>query len=76
MGSQAGALSAGAVVLVALCGIGASGCGSVAVYERGHLAHRTMNPDDAASGAQAHIYAIQEGAVGGTVGVASGCGCN
>ena len=52
------------------------GCGSVAPYERGKLAHRTMKLDDASSSGQAHVYAIHEGAVGGTVGVASGCGCN
>lgn len=59
--------------LLALC---VSGCGSVAVYERGKLAHFTMNPSDATSVGQEHVYAIHEGAMGGTVGAASGCGCN
>lgn len=59
--------------LMALC---ANGCGSVAVYERGKLAHFTMNPSDATSVGQEHVYAIHEGAMGGTVGATSGCGCN
>jgi hypothetical protein len=53
-----------------------SGCASVAAYERGKLAHPTMDPSDASSVAREHVYSIQEGAMGGSVGVASGCGCN
>lgn len=51
-------------------------CGQVAAYERGKLAHPTMSPDDASSVARDHVYAVQEGTMGGTVGAASGCGCN
>ena len=51
-------------------------CGKVAAYERGKLAHPTMAPGDGASTGQDHVYAIHEGALGGTIGVASGCGCN
>jgi hypothetical protein len=51
-------------------------CANVAAYERGKLAHPTMSPADATSVARDHVYAIQEGAVGGTMGAASGCGCN
>jgi len=53
-----------------------SGCAHVAAYERGKLAHPTMAPGDADSAAREHVYAIQEGAMGGSVGAASGCGCN
>jgi len=53
-----------------------TGCANVAAYERGKLAHPTMKPGDAASVARDHVYAIQEGAMGGAVGASSGCGCN
>ena len=63
--------------LIVSCGLfGLTACGKVAAYERGKLAHPTMDPGDAASTGQDHVYAIHEGALGGTVGVASGCGCN
>jgi hypothetical protein len=64
--------------LVAAClfGLGSSACSSVAAYQRGNLAHFTMKPGDASSVGRAHVYAIQEGALGGEVGAASGCGCN
>ena len=51
-------------------------CANVAAYERGKLAHPTMAPSDGTSVAREHVYAIQEGAMGGTIGAASGCGCN
>jgi hypothetical protein len=51
-------------------------CANVAAYERGKLAHPTMVPTDATSVAREHVYAIQEGAMGGSVGASSGCGCN
>jgi hypothetical protein len=51
-------------------------CANVAAYERGKLAHPTMVPSDATSVAREHVYAIQEGAMGGSVGASSGCGCN
>ena len=53
-----------------------SACANVAAYERGKLAHPTMAPSDATSVAREHVYAIQEGAMGGSVGASSGCGCN
>ena len=56
--------------------LAASGCASVAPYERGMLAHPTMEPSDAESVGAEHMYAIHEGAMGGKVGAASGCGCN
>jgi hypothetical protein len=62
--------------LLATFALTASACANVAAYERGKLAHPTMAPSDAASAAREHVYAIQEGALGGSVGVSSGCGCN
>lgn len=53
-----------------------SGCSNVAVYQRGKLAHFTMRASDATSVGQEHVYAIHEGALGGSVGTTSGCGCN
>jgi Domain of unknown function (DUF4266) len=52
------------------------GCTPVAAYERGRLAHPTMQPDYAQSPARNHLRELQEGAGGGSLGVASGCGCN
>ena len=62
--------------LALMFGGGLPACANVAAYERGKLAHPTMVPSDAASPAREHVYAIQEGAMGGSLGVASGCGCN
>jgi hypothetical protein len=64
-----------AIVGLALATI-TGGCANVAAYERGKLAHPTMVPSDAASVARDHVYAVQEGAMGGSLGAASGCGCN
>ena len=63
------------VCLVCLA-LGSSACGHVAAYERGKLAHPTMAPGDGTSVAREHVYAVEEGAMGGTMGAASGCGCN
>jgi hypothetical protein len=51
-------------------------CAHVAPYERGKLAHPSMQLDATDDPAVAHVQAVHEGAVGGTVGAASGCGCN
>ena len=61
--------------LVCSC-LGSAGCANVAAYERGKLAHPTMVPSDGTSVAREHVYAVQEGTMGGTMGAASGCGCN
>lgn len=53
-----------------------SGCTRVAAYQRGRLAHPTMDPDDGSSAGLEHVRAVEEGATGGHVGTASGCGCN
>ena len=54
----------------------AGGCASVKPYERGKLANSTMLLSDMSSAGASHVYAIQEGAVGGDSGAKGGCGCN
>ena len=53
-----------------------TGCARVPPYQRGRLAHPTMLLQDNAGPGEAHVYAIQEGAVGGGAAVEGGCGCN
>jgi hypothetical protein len=55
---------------------GVTGCAQIPPHQRGRLAHRTMLLTGAAGPAEQHIYAIQEGAVGGGSGAEGGCGCN
>ena len=62
------------VLLAAL--VAGAGCARVAPYQRGRLAHPTMLLGDLAGPAQAHVYSIREGAVGGSTSVQGGCGCN
>ena len=52
------------------------GCTHVRPWERGKLAHPTMTGTTTPGPAEEHVYAVQEGAVGGAAGVESGCGCN
>ncbi|MBK7586390.1 MAG: DUF4266 domain-containing protein [Myxococcales bacterium] len=52
-----------------------AGCADVAPWQRAKLAHPSMT-DTRESPGRAHMTAVQEGAIGGTVGAASGCGCN
>src|SRR4051812_6427644 len=59
---------------IALCA--ATGCTSVAPYERGKLAHPTMSAADGSGFGESHLRAISEGAIGGSAGAGSGCGCN
>ena len=54
----------------------ATGCANVAPYERGKLAHPTMAAGDLAGAGESHLRAISEGAIGGSGGTGSGCGCN
>lgn len=68
--------SSGKVRLVFMIALLSPACANVAAYERGKLAHPTMAPGDGTSVAREHVYAVQEGAMGGTMGAASGCGCN
>ena len=60
---------------LALAG-GLCGCTRVAAYERGRLAHPSMSARQSMSAGQAHLYAIREGARGGSLGAGTGCGCN
>jgi len=54
----------------------ATGCANVAPYERAKLAHPTMAAADMSSAGEMHLRAISEGAIGGSGGTGSGCGCN
>ncbi len=64
-------------IVVALIALGAgAGCGTVQPYERAKLAHPTMAANDMAGFGESHLRAISEGAVGGSGGTGSGCGCN
>ena len=54
----------------------ATGCSSVAPYERAKLAHPTMAAGDLAGMGESHLRAISEGAIGCSGGTGSGCGCN
>ncbi len=66
-----------AIVLALLCvAVFAGGCARVNPWDHGRLAHPTMTPGNLTSAGEAHLRAISEGAVGGSGGVGSGCGCN
>lgn len=62
-----------ALLLCALC---LGGCASVQPWERGRLAHPSMSAGRSGGAGEAHLHAVQEGAMGGAVGAESGCGCN
>jgi hypothetical protein len=64
-------LGLGLALVAGLCG-----CSRVAAYERGRLAHPSMSARQRMGAGQAHLYAIREGARGGSLGAGSGCGCN
>jgi hypothetical protein len=67
----------GALVLVVLAtALSTMGCAPVAPYERGKLAHPTMSAGSLSTMGADHLYAISEGATGGSGGTGSGCGCN
>jgi hypothetical protein len=51
-------------------------CAHVRAYERGNLARPTMTTSDIAPPSEAHVRAVQEGAVGGGGATGGGCGCN
>jgi hypothetical protein len=64
------------VVLGVLLASLGSGCATVAPHERAKLAHPTMQVAEEGGFAEAHLRAISEGAIGGSSGAGSGCGCN
>jgi hypothetical protein len=65
-----------ALVVTAVALSAATGCSTVAPYDRGKLAHPTMAANDMSGFGESHLRAISEGAVGGAAGAGSGCGCN
>jgi hypothetical protein len=65
----------GCIVFVSLASF-ATGCATVAPHERAKLAHPTMQVAEEGGFAEAHLRAISEGAIGGSSGAGSGCGCN
>ncbi len=65
-----------ALVLVAGSSLFSAGCAQVAPYERAKLAHPTMAANDLAGPGEEHLRAVTEGAIGGSTGAGSGCGCN
>lgn len=64
------------LALLASIAASASACTHVAAYQRGRLAHPTMTTQALLGSGEAHVYAVTEGAIGGTGGASSGCGCN
>lgn len=64
------------LAVMAIGMVGATGCATVAPYERAKLAHPTMTAADLAGPGEEHLRAVQEGAIGGGTGAGSGCGCN
>ena len=58
--------------VLACCGA----CQHVAPYQRERLAARGMQEAQYAGPAELHMRAIQEGASGGQLEAATGCGCN
>jgi hypothetical protein len=65
------------VLVLAFVGLTAvTGCAHVAPYERAKIAHPTMVASDLAGTGESHVRGVLEGATGGTLGAASGCGCN
>jgi hypothetical protein len=65
-----------AILLLSLVGLSGAACTHVPPFQRGRLAHPTMLLDETAGPGESHVYAIQEGAVGGGAAVEGGCGCN
>jgi hypothetical protein len=59
------------IVPVALLVLGTIGCTGVAPYDRGRLAHPSMTVSDLAQPSESHVRAVQEGATGGGLTVAS-----
>jgi len=51
-------------------------CAPVRPWQRARLAHWSMTTNDGESPGDAHVHAVNEGAVGGGTTVEGGCGCN
>lgn len=65
-----------ATIVMGLGLFAAAGCTPVKAYERAKLAHPTMSAADVAGPGEEHLRAVTEGAIGGSTGAGSGCGCN
>ncbi len=63
-------------LVTAVATAGLLGCSTVRPYERGALAHPTMQTDYGKTDAERHMQAVHEGPEGGDQGAVSGCGCN
>jgi hypothetical protein len=66
----------GGLAFVAVVALTSTGCTHVRPWERGKLAHPTMTGGNLPGPAEEHVYAVQEGAIGGGASAESGCGCN
>lgn len=64
------------LLILSLLALASAGCGHVAPYERGKLAHPMMTADDLEGPAAGHVEAVHEGATGGGAVGGGGCGCN
>lgn len=62
--------------IVAAIMLGCSACQHVAPYQRERLAARSMQESQYAGAAEMHVRSVQEGATGGELQAATGCGCN
>jgi hypothetical protein len=61
------------LILIALA---TPACAHVQPYERGNLANPTMTTAPVVGVGAEHMYATQEGAIGGGAAAEGGCGCN
>ncbi|MEE2901419.1 MAG: DUF4266 domain-containing protein [Myxococcota bacterium] len=68
-----------AIVIFPVIVFGA-GCVTVAPWERGNLAHHSMDKKSAAAACSddfmRHTFDVREGATGGSGHAGGGCGCN
>ena len=64
------------VALILFVGSGLLGCRHVAPYERAKLAHHTMQMSSPSGPGEEHMFAVHEGANGGSGAGGGGCGCN
>ncbi len=68
------------VAAVITMGATLAGCTTVKPWERGVLAHPSMDPEDGARACSedflGHTFDVREAAVGGLGRAGGGCGCN
>jgi len=72
-------IKAGLILILLLSGLGTA-CVTVQPWERGVLAHHSMDPASASAACAddfiRHTFDIREGATGGSGQAGGGCGCN